>query len=205
MGKVIDRVKVMNGMKEIIETEGVLTESGHFVVGAVGRMNGKPQWKQSSTPGKQTESRIIMFIDASVATYGENGQGEFVIPIASCRILEIRGSFGKRMMIATPFDNDNDRKQYKNLVVSDEIASALTKACGLASKDAMKAVAEGGSSRVVIAPQEIADEAMELSALADKLASAALAESAKNTANEAPSQNNELAERILNLKKADGK
>lgn len=128
MSKKVDGIRMKNGMDEVLTTSGFITDDEKFVVAANGRFVTNPTWLPTKK-GNGTEFSIKMRLDISVSLMNNGVQGEFLIPYASGRVLHIRGSFGSRLTVATPFENES-RNQYKNLLVSTGIFDAM--------KDAIK-------------------------------------------------------------------
>ncbi len=157
--KQVSDISVKNAMGEFVKTIGVVSADERFVVGCVGRMNPKPVWKEKTNEetGNVTRSRISMRIDANVSLWdNEKGQGAVVIPYLSCRTIEIEGGFGSMIRFGTPFDNDNDRKQYKNALISEDLWETMQEALGAAA-DACINAAEKGEVSAISANKHISD------------------------------------------------
>lgn len=199
-GKEVKGIKMKNGMDEVITTTGVVSASGKFVVAAQGRFNSQMKW----TPSKKTvgtDSRIPMRLDISVAHFdSEKGiQGSFLMPYLSGRVVQIKGSFGSRTIIATPFDNDSNR-QYKNALIEQDIWDAMKSAIKFAIKDATEC-AKSGKVMATAANSEYIDNADDFLAMAEKVA--AITPQKTATAGEAgassiSAQNAEMVDKLLN-------
>jgi hypothetical protein len=129
-----------NGMDEILSTTGVVTEDGKFVVAAQGRFVKDAKWN-TSRKGNGTEFRIPMRLDMSISHMNGEEQGDFLFPYISGRVLHLKGSFGSRLTVVTPFDNES-RNQYKNAVVDAKIFAAMKDAIKFAIADAFLEMSE---------------------------------------------------------------
>jgi hypothetical protein len=137
----IQNIKMKNGMDEILSTTGVVTEDGKFVVAAQGRFVKDAKWN-TSRKGNGTEFRIPMRLDMSISHMNGEEQGDFLFPYISGRVLHLKGSFGSRLTVVTPFDNES-RNQYKNAVVDAKIFAAMKDAIKFAITDATERAQEG--------------------------------------------------------------
>lgn len=171
VNKEIKGIKMKNGMDEVLTTTGVLSASGKYVVAAQGRFNSQMKWNPSKrTVG--TDSRIPMRLDISVSHYEKDVQGSFLMPYLSGRVVQIKGSFGSRTIIATPFDNDTNR-QYKNALIEQDIWDAMKVAIKLAITDAIES-AKTGKVSASAANSEFIDNADDFLAMAEKVAHSTL-------------------------------
>jgi len=118
-----------------------VTEDGKFVVAAQGRFVKDAKWTPSKK-GNGTEFRIPMRIDLSISNMDGDTQGDFLFPYISGRVLHLKGNFGSRLTVVTPFENES-RNQYKNLVVDAKIFAAVKEAIKFAVKDATERAKEG--------------------------------------------------------------
>lgn len=197
--KAISGIRMKNGMDEIISTTGVVSPSGKFVVAAQGRFNTGMKW----TPTRKnngTDSHIPMRLDISVSHYDETtGQGEFVMPYLSGRVIQIKGSFGSRTIVATPFDNDTVR-QYKNALVSQDIWDAMKESIKIAIHEAVEC-SKNGKTMATASNSEFIDNADEFLNVAEKVAkqnaASAAAAGATIDATLSPGSNAEQVGKIL--------
>lgn len=182
MEKMTVRVNTWND--DALKVNGVKSESGMFCAGASARYNPKLEWTPSQrTAG--TDTRTLMRIDATISAVKDGEQSEDVFPYISCRLMQIRGSFGQRIRMMTPFDNEANR-QFKNLSIAADMFNALKGALKEAIDDA-KARAKRGEGAPVSATSEYIDDSAEFISLAEQIA--ASVPQAQSTSQKAADQN----------------
>lgn len=168
MGQKMSGMKINTWNDDVMKVNGVISNNGKFVAGATARYNPKLDW----TPSRRTagtDTRIIMRIDATISFVNEDGQqGEDLFDYVSCRVMQIRGSFGQRIRVMTPFDNEANR-QFKNLSISTDAYDALKDAIKLSIDEAQER-AERGEAAPVSATSEFIEDSATFIGLAEKVA-----------------------------------
>jgi len=161
-------VRINTWNDDVMKVDGVISNNGRFVAGATARYNPKLDW----TPSRRTagtDTRILMRIDATISHVDEDGkQGDDLFDYISCRVMQIRGSFGQRIRVMTPFDNEANR-QFKNLSISADMYDALKDALKMSITDAQKR-AERGEGAPTSANSEFIEDSATFIGLAEKVA-----------------------------------
>jgi len=181
--KIVKGISLKNAMNEYVKTTGVVSEDGKFVVGAVARMNRTPVWKKkvNEETGNETRSRVPARVDINISLWSDEGeQGTVIMPYLSGRVIEIEGGFGSMQRFGTSFDNGNDRLQYKNTLINEDLFETINIAMGLAVDECIEA-AEKGEVTLVAGNKYLTDP-KRLSKLTDVLMQKASVEQAKKDA-----------------------
>jgi len=193
--KQVTGIRMKNGMDETITTKGTVSASGNFVVASQGRFNASMKW----SPSKRkvgTDSRILMRLDISVSHYNGDTQGDYLLPYLSGRVVQIKGSFGSRTIVATPFDNETNR-QYKNALISQDIWDAMKESIKEAIKNAMECAKLGKAPATAINSEYI-ENADEFMTLAESVAKQNTTVSDSTKAADAAPANSDIVDGILN-------
>lgn len=167
MGQKMSGMKINTWNDEVMKVDGIISNNGKFVAGATARYNSKLDW----TPSRRTagtDTRTLMRIDATISLVENGEQGENLCNYVSCRVMQIRGSFGQRISVMTPFDNEANR-QFKNLSISSEAYDALKEAIKI-SIDAAQERAERGEFSPTSTNSEFIEDSEMFIGLAEKVA-----------------------------------
>ena len=134
--KTVTGITMKTGLGQNVSGSGTLTENEHYVVSAIARFTGEQNFKPS-TRTEGVESRIDMRMDVAVHEYHDKKQGDAVIPYLSMRVLSIKSAKAGLRQFLSGLDNDSNR-QYKNLIVSDQIWQAIGQECTRAIEESIK-------------------------------------------------------------------
>jgi len=137
-------------------------------------------------------------VDVNISTWN-GSQGEIIVPYLSCRVTEIEGSFGSMTRFGTPFDNGDDRKQYKNALISDELFDTMQQAMGIAVEKCMDEFEKGGTTSIIT--NKYLSDSRRLSKIADITMNKAIAVSKTETKKEEITQSETIKNLLLGTTK----
>lgn len=145
--KTVSGITMTSSLGNAIAVKGVVSNNGRYVVSALARLTGEKGFKPGRTAG--SENRIDIRLDIALHEWDDkqDKQGDTIIPLMTARVMTNRKN-GVERQFFVGIDNPSNR-QYKNLILSDEIWKATEQACALAIDEAISREIEGKRLTIV--------------------------------------------------------
>jgi len=159
--KVVDGIVGVDFRNNPITGKGTLTKDEKIVVSCNIRPAGG-----STVAAKNPDIKVkfLARVDASVSLWDGKKQGPHVIPYLSLTVMGTETPTGQSsVFLSSKVDNDNNRVQYKNFLLSDDVNDTLKKEFERATEEYIEKVKNGISIVTVNSTVKHAEDFINLS------------------------------------------